>query len=101
MLTSCKPLSKKCQKYDHENFGLHSPVGFRTCAEVTAHRQDGMKVMQAVLAVCAGKHCGGSCRVVDVLAERHVVDLRRRCGKETVADGNDELAGRRTPDAGN
>ena len=59
-----------------------------------------MKVMEAVLAVCAGKHCGGSCRVVDVLAERRVVGLRRRCGNEAVADGNDELAGRRIPDAG-
>ena len=59
-----------------------------------------MKVMKAVLAVCAGKHCGGSCRVVDVFAERRAVDLRRRCGNDTVIDGNDELAGRGTPDAG-
>ena len=59
-----------------------------------------MKVMKAVLAVCAGKQCGGSCRVIDVLAERRVVGLRRRCGIEAVVGGNDELAGRRVPDAG-
>ena len=51
------------------------------------------------LALCAGKQRGGSCRVVDVLAERRAVDLRWRCGDETVADDNDDLAGRGSPSA--
>ena len=47
-----------------------------------------MKVMKAVLALVAGKQRGGSCRVVDALAERRAVDLRRRCRDETVVDDN-------------
>ena len=50
-----------------------------------------MKVMKAVLALGAGKQCGGSCKVVDVFTEQCAVDLRRRCGDETVVDDNDEL----------